>query len=96
SLPNPEGSAQHNIGCSDSGRVEVEQSPGHFISVYIGMQFAIRQEATLHLKNFAKLSGGTVTVSACSVKPKAQLRFVRFDRSVATSDYDCFVSSLKA
>ncbi|KAG6976863.1 hypothetical protein JG688_00000921 [Phytophthora aleatoria] len=46
------------------------------------MQFAIRQEATLHLKNFAKLSGGTVTVYACSVKPKAQLRFVRFDRGV--------------
>ncbi|KAG6959047.1 hypothetical protein JG688_00010255, partial [Phytophthora aleatoria] len=41
----------------DSGHVEVNQSPGHFISVSIGVRFGTRQEATLQMKNFALVQG---------------------------------------
>ncbi|KAG6957508.1 hypothetical protein JG687_00009940 [Phytophthora cactorum] len=88
------------------GRVTVEQSPGRSIPLCIGMRFAIRQDATLHIKNFSlvqgkqavlnlKPSGGTANVYVCSSKTKCSFE-VRVLRSKSTLASDFFVSSFNA
>ncbi|KAG3055800.1 hypothetical protein PI124_g24016 [Phytophthora idaei] len=89
-----------------SGRVTVEQSPGRSISLCIGMRFATRQDATLHIKDLVlvqgkqallnmKPSGGTANVYVCSRKTKCSFE-VRVFRSKSTLTSDFFVGSFSA